>query len=90
MVEDKPFEQPEIDLDTQFRKISLKNTEIQAPFRAYAVVQFEPSKRFGAIQLKIEKGKVIEINQFMHLEIEKEFAELNLIKLIKFEERIYV
>lgn len=75
------FLQPDLD-DNMSRTIDpKKNDEIKGAYRTYGVVQVE-NGRFACVQLLIEGDKVRKINAFGHLELEKEFAEEQLLRTL--------
>lgn len=73
------FLQPDLD-DNLSRSIDpKKNDEIKTAYRTYGVVQTEGG-RWACVQLLIEGDRVRKINVFGHLELEREFAEEQLLR----------
>lgn len=81
-----PYRQPDLD-DNMTRAMT---EPFLNAFKAYGIVQGEDG-RWVAVQVFLDKsGKTTNIKIHGHTEVEREFAENQMIKTIAFEERIRI
>lgn len=84
---DEVFHQPELD-DNLSRTIDPKTCEkeLDGPQTFYGVVRFK-NGRYATVRAKIDPKKTVSLTQFGHFEIEREFAEEQMLRTLTQVER---